>query len=95
MSWQVIDNNKKGKIKKNDFLNWFKCKVTCLKKDNLTSLMRQKFDQVDQDNSGFIDREEFAGLYYYIQTQFDAQYQFLWMDDDRSGEISFPEFKKK
>lgn len=63
MSWQVIDASKRGKIKKAEFANWFKCKVTCFKNDKLVSLMKKNFELVDQDNSGYIDREEFTGLF--------------------------------
>lgn len=52
MSWQVIDTSRRGKIKKAEFANWFKCKVTCFKNDKLVNLMKKNFDSVDQDNSG-------------------------------------------
>lgn len=62
MSWQIIDTSKRGRIKKPEFANWFKCKVTCFKNDKLVNMMKKNFDLVDQDNSGFIDREEFTSL---------------------------------
>ena len=59
--------------------------------------MREAFDEIDTDNSGYLDREEvelaFAAMGRLMSAQ-ELTAEFLQMDKDGGGTVSFAEFKQ-
>ena len=89
-----IDVNGDGKINKNELLKGLQSKI---KSDTLKKDVDTIFQNIDMDNNGYIEYEEFVraavSKEHFIDTKV-IQFAFRYFDKDGSGEITFDEIEE-
>ena len=89
-----IDVNGDGKINKNELLKGLQPKI---KSDTLKKDVDIIFQNIDMDNNGYIEYEEFVraavSKEHFIDTKV-IQFAFRYFDKDGSGEITFDEIEE-
>ena len=89
-----IDINGDGKINKDELLHGLQSKI---KSDTLKKDVDIIYQNIDMDNNGFIEYEEFVraavSKEYFIDTKV-IQFAFRYFDKDGSGEITFDEIEE-
>jgi calcium-dependent protein kinase len=89
-----IDVNGDGKINKNELLKGLQSKI---KSDTLKKDVDTIFHNIDMDNNGYIEYEEFVraavSKEHFIDTKV-IQFAFRYFDKDGSGEITFDEIEE-
>ena len=88
-----IDVNGDGKINKNELLKGLQSKI---KSDTLKKDVDVIFQNIDMDNNGFIEYEEFVRAAVSKEHFIDSkviQFAFRYFDKDGSGEITFDEIE--
>jgi calcium-dependent protein kinase len=88
-----IDNNGDGKISKAELLKGFSERYTS---DTLESDVEEIYKNLDMDNNGYIEYEEFVraavSKEYFVKENV-LRYAFRYFDKDGSGEITFDEIE--
>ena len=89
-----VDVNGDGKINKNELLKGLQSKI---KSDTLKKDVDTIFQNIDMDNNGYIEYEEFVraavSKEHFIDTKV-IQFAFRYFDKDGSGEITFNEIEE-
>ena len=88
-----IDINGDGKINKKEFLNGLKSKINS---NTLEKDVEQIFKNIDMDNNGYIEYEEFvraAVSKEHFVNENVLRFAFRYFDKDDSGEITFDEIE--
>ena len=88
-----IDVNGDGKINKNELLKGLQSKI---KSDTLKKDVDTIFKNIDMDNNGYIEYEEFvraAVSKEYFVDENVLRFAFRYFDKDNSGEITFDEIE--
>lgn len=91
-----MDTNKDGKVQADEFMEWFNSAQT---RQGIKSYFHRKagriFDEIDTDNSGFIDEQELSNVSERLGQGFDAKKVkaiFKEMDENNDGKIQLEEF---
>jgi calcium-dependent protein kinase len=88
-----IDVNGDGKINKHELLNGLKSKISS---NTLEKDVDQIFKNIDMDNNGYIEYEEFVraavSKEYFVDENI-LKFAFRYFDKDDSGEITFDEIE--
>ena len=88
-----IDVNGDGKINKNELLKGLKSKI---KSDTLDQDVEQIYKNIDMDNNGYIEYEEFVRAAVSKERFINEsvlRFAFRYFDKDNSGEITFDEIE--
>ena len=88
-----IDVNGDGKINKNELLKGLKSKI---KSDTLEQDVEQIYKNIDMDNNGYIEYEEFVRAAVSKERFINEnvlRFAFRYFDKDNSGEITFDEIE--
>ena len=89
-----IDNNGDGKVNQQELLKGLKAKI---KSDTLEKDVAEIYKNIDMDNNGYIEYEEFVRAAVSKERFLNEnvlRFAFRYFDKDGSGEITFDEIEK-